>query len=203
VRKLFCLVVLVWFVAQVPLASADSELSPKDFKVFSENKEYVFVALAARSVKLFGLDLNLGDWLLRMKYPKTGLYRNDGSTTPLWVLEPTLDWNAEIFISSNGKHLVVMGRWPRFWDEKDMEKGGAAFRQLALAFVENGRVVKGYSIEALARDQKSFPRTVSHFEWCKATTFNDKEKRLFVETYDKQKLVFNNETGELVERANV
>ena len=190
------------FLALFPVNGfADREAPPQDFKVFSENKEYVFVNLIP-SPELLGIKIPIIGIFspIRMQYSQTGLYRNDGSKKPLWTLESGFGWNAEMFVSSDGKRLVVMGSWPRVWDDKDMEKDGVALRQPAIAFIAEGRVVKSYVIGDLAQNAKSFPITVSHFEWCKTSRYVEAEKRLYLETHDKQKLVFSTETGEIVER---
>lgn len=43
---------------------------------------------------------------IRAAYSQSGLYPNNGDTTPLWTMS-YLDWTHEVFLSPGGKHLVV------------------------------------------------------------------------------------------------
>ena len=48
------------------------------------------------------------DGTLSKRYEKSGLYQNNGSTTPLW----TVDWYAyRVHIVSVGVHMVRPGPW--------------------------------------------------------------------------------------------
>lgn len=173
-------------------ASADSEAPPEDYKVLSPNNEYVLVLLVPDRDR----DWYTEDKTLRKHYPTSGLYRNDGSNESLW----TMDWHSyEAYLSSDGKHAVRMGPWPRLWNDKDIELDGPALKQLAIAFYEEGRLLKEYTIGDLIKDPKKLPpHTISHFQWKKDIQFDDKENRIKLMTFDGQQFVLDITTGEMI-----
>lgn len=200
-KRFFLVLALALLISKAPFAFADQEALSCDAQVVSENQEYVFVYFALTE-KIFREDSPQKDRELRKKYPESGLYRKNDSQTPLWKFHEVIDWPIQAYVASDGKHLAVVGPWPRLWNEKDMEKGGAALNQPALLFYGEGRPLKSYLIGDLAQDAKMFPRTASHFQWKKDIKFDDQKGRLFVETHDGQKLVFNVVTGDIIERTH-
>lgn len=185
---------LVFFLLWSAQASGDEEALPRDYSQVTENGQYVFVMLPTKQGWFDFVD---EDKKLRDKYPQSGLYRNDGSTTPLWAV----DWHAgEVYPSSDGKHLVEMGPWARVWDEKDLEPGGPALKQLAVAFHENGKLLKEYTIGEVVDDAKKLPKTVSHFGWKKDVELDEGLGRFTVTTLEGKRFVFDITSGEIVER---
>ena len=109
---------------------ADTPARPHDFTRVTENKEYVFVMLAPD-----GRARHVSE--IRSIYKQSGLYKNDGSSTPLW----TEDWYAfEVYPSSDGEHLIRMGPW------------AGSTHQLGLSFHKNGTEIKNYRIKDLVHD---------------------------------------------------
>jgi hypothetical protein len=157
-------------------AFADSPAPPRDFKKVTGN--YVFVMLAPDEP---------GQWTnhdpeIRKAYKQSGLYRNDGSTTPLWVV----DWYAfEVFPSSDGEHLVRMGPW------------AASTGAPAVSFYRNGKEVKTYRIKDLVRDESRLIRSVSFLHWRGEVKYDDKKGVLFLKTIDGQAYRFSVETGQI------
>src|SRR5437867_12622521 len=90
---------LLFIVVALPLAksaSADSTRTPTDWSMITKNGKYIFVMLmetdSGTSASNPGLKVPL------RKYPHSGLYKNDGSLTPLW----TVDWYAfDLAVSSD------------------------------------------------------------------------------------------------------
>ncbi len=157
-------------------AFADTPAPPRDFKKVTENTEYVFVMLAPDGWAEH-------DPEIRKVYKRSGLYRNDGSGTPLW----TVDWYTfEVFPSSDGEHLVRMGPWASSTDE------------LALSFHKNGKEIKNYRINDLVHDESKLSRTASHFFWRSELKYDDKHTVLFLKTIDNQAYRFSARTGELL-----
>lgn len=186
--------------------SADQEVLDQDYGIVTSNNEFVFVMfLPDEEIKsrievlnnVSNLPENIRDKYpphnytsildflkkeglgtnkkLRTNYPCSGLYRNDGSDTPLW----TVNWYAFwVFVHPDGKHLIRMGRWPRFDDRYD---------ELAVAFYRNGNELEKFTIQDLVANPKLLPRSVSHYEWRKDVAFDEKSGILHIET----------ETGEL------
>ncbi len=119
---------------------------------------------------------------IRNMYKQSGLYRNDGSTTPLWVV----DWYSfEVYPSSDGKHLVRMGPW------------ASSTAQMALSFYRNGQEMKEYRISDLIRDESKLQHSVSHFFWRSELQFYDEKGLLFLKTRDDQTYRFSVETGQI------
>jgi hypothetical protein len=46
---------------------------------------------------------------IRAKYPQSGLYLNDGSTEPLWIMREGWGRGSEFHIAPDGQHFVVAG----------------------------------------------------------------------------------------------
>lgn len=79
----------------------------------------------------------------------------DGKMNELWR---TKDWYAfEVYLSNDGRHLVRMGPW------SDGKEGAA--EDLAIAFYEDGKLLKEYSTADLLKDKKAVKTTVSHYRW--------------------------------------
>jgi len=196
VTKLWIFVGIAIFSMAAPWAIADEEAAPADYSKVSQDGQYIFV--------MFDLDKEwysayAKDPMLRKKYPQAGLYKNDDSSTPLW----TVDWYSDshgVYLSSDAKHLVRIGPWPRVWAAKDMEKGGPALKQPALAFYKEGKLLKSYTIDNLIKNPKEMPTSVSHFQWRDKISFGEIEKKLVVNTTDGQRYVFDVTSGEVVER---
>jgi hypothetical protein len=158
------------------VAMADSEAPPRDYVKATPNGKYLFVMLAPEQWSRYDSSN------VRKTYPQSGLYRNDGSTTPLW----RVDWYSfSVFPSSDGVHLVQMGPWA-----SDVE-------QLAVAFYENGTLLKAYRIKDLIRDESKLRHTVSHFFWHTSLSYDDKKGLLVLTTTDGVNYRFSLRTGEI------
>ena len=143
-------------------AFADSIAPPKDYKVVTESSEFVFIMLVPeQSVRWATLNPDI-----RNTYSESGLYRNDGSNTPLW----TIDWYAyDVIPVSDGIHMIRPGPWAS-------NRG-----QLALAFYRNGQEVKSYKISDLVKGGR-LPHTVSHFTWRDKVEYQESKGNLYVST---------------------
>lgn len=118
------------------------------------------------------------DKKLRTKYPCSGLYRNDGSDTPIW----TVNWYAlRVFVHPDGEHLIRNGRWPRFND----------YNELAVAFYRNGNELEKYTVQDLVANPELLPRSVSHYEWREDVAFDEKSGILHIETKTSEIYDFN------------
>jgi len=160
-------------------AMADTPAPPRDYMKVTENEKYVFVMLAPPT-KWISEDPEL-----RNTYRESGLYRNDGSSEPLWAV---FWYSFSVYPSSDGKHVVRMGPWATSVDD------------LALAFYEKGKELKQYLIKDLIKDEMKLKRTVSHFFWHKEPRFNDKEGTILIETTDGQTYLFSVTTGEILKK---
>lgn len=193
--KYWLLVTLLFFITP-PEAAADRERAPEDYQIVSGNGEYVFVMLEQENF------VEGQDAAIRKIYSRSGLYKNDGSSTPLW----TIDWYShkdEVYVSSDGKHVVRMGPWPRLGNERHPEPGGPSLKQLAVAFHENGKLLKEYTIDDLVDDTKKLSTSISHFEWKKDVELDEGLGRFTVTTLEGKRFVFDIGAGEIVERSQV
>lgn len=110
------------------------------YTVETENKRFILVIHWRKPdgtlEKMKGLE----------KYPANGLYRNDGSTEPLW----TVDWSNFALPLNDGRHAIRFGR------------GGASpqagYANESFAFLCDGKVLKSYA----ARDFVEFPTLLPH-----------------------------------------
>jgi hypothetical protein len=158
-------------------AFADTPAPFRDFKVVSGN--YIFVMLAPDAPDEWARR----DPALREVYAQSGLYRADGSRTPLW----TVAWYAfEVFPSSDGEHLVRMWPWASSTDDP------------AVFFYKRGKEVKTYRIKDLVRDDSQLVRSVSFLHWRGALTYNDRDAVLFLMTLDNRVYRFSVRTGEIL-----
>ena len=185
---------LVLFLSYSATVLADEEMLPEDYTKATESKEYIFVMLPTKKGWFDFVEKNKA---IRDKYPQSGLYRNDESRTPLW----TVDWYShkhEVYLSTDGRYVVRMGPWPRLWADKDLENGGPALKQPAVAFYKEGKLLKGYTIGQLVKDAKKLSRSVSHFRWEDKVAFDDATGRFTVSTLEGNKYVFDIHSGKIV-----
>jgi hypothetical protein len=134
-------------------ASADEEAPPREYQKVTRGGKHVFVMLAPKQWRRFAK--------LHRKYPASGLYPNDASTTPLW----TVDWYAfEVDVSSDTRHLVRWGPWPELDDR---------YQTLALAFYRDGGEIKRYRVADLVPDGSRLPISRSHYQWRLRKGFDD------------------------------
>jgi HEAT repeats len=158
-------------------ASADSAAPPSDY--FRESPDGKLVMVLLPTSRFARQDPEL-----RKKYPRSGLYLKENPLEPLW----TVDWYAhDVYVSSDGHHLVRMGPWPSSSDE------------LAVAFYEDGKLFRQYRIDQLVADPLSLPHSVSHFEWKRDVSFDDAKGQLRITTHLDEKYVFDVSTGLIVE----
>lgn len=81
-----------------------------------------------------------------------------GQDKPLWN---TSGWYAlYTFVSYDGKYLVRMGDWP---------VGEPSKEHLAIAFYENGKLIKSYSTIDILKNPSHAPHSVSHYQYLKQT----------------------------------
>lgn len=80
---------------------------------------------------------------------------HEGSAKEIWK---TKGWYAfEVYVSSNCENLVRMGNWSRGVEPEKSD--------LAVAFYNNGKLIKRYSTADLINNKKSVSRSISHYSW--------------------------------------
>ncbi len=171
-------------------ARADSPAPPFSYTKPSPGGRFIFVMIPQGT-----LDDEMRHWneetkakirAIRQTYTQSGLYRNDGSSTPLW----TVDWYAyDADVASDGIHLVRCGPWASRLDEE------------AFSFFASGKLVRTYAISELIDSESDLPHTASHFGWCERRRLDDAALRYAVSTTDGNSFVFDITNGVIVQEA--
>lgn len=124
-RTLFLMLIAAAMLMALPSAVfADSTVTPPpgwsgSYSVVSPDEQYILVMLM-EAYKPPGKDVSPetdGANKLLLKYPASGLYRNDGSRRLLWPMQ-YISSEQGITLSSDGHHVIVWGSWPQtpFYD---------------------------------------------------------------------------------------
>jgi hypothetical protein len=191
------------FCDRASAADPPDPLYPVTYSTPSPNEQFLFVMLAPQSDDpKKPADNTSYARELRTKYPASGLYRNDGSTTPLW----TADWYAyAVYPADDGVHLVredsparatagpIAKRPP---EEKVQEQLDGP----ALSFLANGKVLKTYSVRELIAKPEDLPNSVTHVLWNAGLVLTRDGKRFVLMTQDAQQIIFDPETGNIISR---
>lgn len=132
---------ILFILASCSIILADTEASVFNYVSTTADKKFVFVMLNPA----------LHNGWLTDKYPQSGMYLNDGSTTLLW----TVDWLNYVFLPGDGKHIVRRGTWARY---------SATYEEEAFSFFDEGRLLKIYRTNDLVDFPWLLPHTVSHYK---------------------------------------
>ncbi len=173
---------LVFAHAYSPAAFADSISPPRDYTKVTVDGRYIFVMLVGNNSQV-PLEWSKVEEI-RSKYSQSGLYKNDGSTTPLW----TVDWYGSVDLSSDGHHLIRWGPWPLM----------GHYAETALTFCEDGREINSYRIDQLVTLPILLPNTTSHFDWLRSADLDEVSGLLTVQTQLWDSYVFDVRTGGVV-----
>jgi hypothetical protein len=180
---------LLLFTLLVEAASiqADTVARPFSFAVTSAQNNYVFVMIAPVAKESDGSGLRDEErseaQRLRARYRTSGLYSNDGSTTPLWAV----DWYAyAVLVPSDGIHLIRLGPWA--------ENGSTE----ALTFFAEGKKINSYRVGQLVDTTFTLPHTASHFTWMKSITVDDASRTATVTTLNGDRYVIDFATGSII-----
>lgn len=176
-------VVLLFFIILAGLTGfaggATAQTTPaRDYTRATSDGKYLLVMLAPA-------DSGQPDLALRQKYPQTGLYPNNGSTTPIW----TTDWaswyqdlpDSQLYTTPDGKYLARVDAAPR----------------LALAFYIIGVEVKRYGLYELVSALAAQPvQTTEPAAWLKKAKLDTVQNRFVVDTVSDERLEFSMTTGQ-------
>lgn len=164
---------------------------PRSYSVLSSDGKYLFVMLGLKAPDEEGArisDKALKETrLLQAKYPASGLYLNDGSTSPLWLLESASvrSYGYRVFVSSDGHHLAKTGWWTNATTDE------------AVTFYKDGKILASYSVRDVATASWFLPGGHGHYDWDREITFDDDRKTLTVVTNHYDKLVIDMTTGKI------
>jgi hypothetical protein len=145
-RCLPSVLTLITAAAACSAARADTFAPASSYKQVTQDGKYVLVMIPPMGITLGGRgDLTEEGRGIREKYPHSGLYRNDGSTDPLW----TFDWTPSgLTVASDGVHMVRHGSPRRAED-------------VVIGFYANGKLLREYRLGELVRDTSRFPQSGS------------------------------------------
>jgi hypothetical protein len=121
---------------------------------------------------------------IRKKYSQAGLYKNDGSSNPLWVVDwffPLID---SVYISSDSNYLVTV-RSPQYFLGKPHS---------FIGFYERGKLLKEHGIGPLIKNADELP-TKGRF---KNISFDDARGQLSITTNEDKNYIFDIRSGEII-----
>jgi hypothetical protein len=110
---------------------------------------------------------------LHNTYSASGLYRNDGSTEPLWIFEGYLDGYSVILLD-DGEHMVVPG----------------GVDGSAVSFYRSGKLTRTWRVEELVKFSGGYK-----------TRWDSELAQYRVRTLEGYEYTFDGKTGELVDSA--
>ena len=178
------LVAATTFVVFVSQASAYKPAPPASHATTSPDGQHVFVILSHETMKEELTRFN-EQWqpkirAIREKWSKSGMYRNDGSTEPLW----TVDWHAyQVDVPSGGEYVVRYTSGGYYWKSNP-----------AVAFYRRGELLRSYEIGDLV----SVPFVIDHGDWLADHTLDDSAGTVRVNSETGDRFVFDVRTGEIV-----
>jgi hypothetical protein len=158
----------------------------------SGDGKYILVTISNRP-----LDVELADDRLdeaekerveyvRSLYPKCGLYRNDGSNTPLWTYDGR--WSVDPIVAPDGEHVVFPGGWT---------SNEYAFQ--AVEFTRRGKTIRSYD------DSDIIPAWLLKFlasgkrgSRCDGYWFDPGAMTFTIRTNQSEEFTFDVRTGEIV-----
>jgi hypothetical protein len=185
-KQLFFLLMTGACASEPNPAKADTPAPPKSYKRVTSDGSYVFVMIADVSleeeVRHWNEETGQGIREIREKYSQSGMYRNDGSTKPLW----TVDWHAGVEIASNGVHLIRHGPWATSTEGE------------AISFFADGKLLRMWYIRELVDAPELLKHTVSHFFWIRNATMDDTRLEYSISTEDGNRFVFDMRTGQVI-----
>lgn len=158
----------------------------------SDDDNFIFVMLSPLPIDEDIHDLDEEDakdekrWI-RSTYAKSGLYRNDGSSEPLWTWDR--DWiDSGVVIAPNGEHLIFPGRW--IYDEYETQ---------AVEFTRHGQTIRKYTDVDLISNYilKRILNGLASIE-CTGTAFNPEQMTYSIWTSQGEEFVMDVTTGEVI-----
>ena len=115
---------------------------------------------------------------------------DDGSDTELWSV---YGWYShQIFLAGeSANNLVRIGNWSRGSEPEPDD--------LAIAFYQDGKLVKSYSTNDLIKDKTKVDVSVSHYRWLDSHKMSWFKDHFTVKTLEGFTYKFNISSGEIVE----
>ncbi|MCY2989796.1 MAG: hypothetical protein NTY19_18265 [Planctomycetota bacterium] len=132
---------------------------------------------------------------IRKTYKQSGLYRNDGSSEPLWTIPYHIP-DYKVYIAPDGEHLVIA---MEYWGHtiSNIPRGGVVFfyrKGEALASYRDHELIRCFALKWMANSL--FNRGID----CKEASFNPQSLTYTVTTSQSEEVVFDVTTGTIVRR---
>jgi hypothetical protein len=158
---------------------------PHTHETPTSNGKYVFVMITPMTAPWQKVE---DVRALRAKYPRSGLYWNDGSGKPVW----TVGWYTyHVIPASDGIHLIDTG-----WN---MHRSVPYSQATAVAFYAEGRLIRSYSVSDLVDVPKWLYSEGSDFvSWSRNGEFDESRMQYSLDTVDGNHFVFDVRTGEIL-----
>ena len=167
------------------IALADSYVPPSSYTRETRDGKYLFVMVSPLppEIEVKGKSEPYFSTIneIRKTYSQSGLYYNNGSTTPLWTVEWFADYVEPL---SDGIHLVRHGGW------------ASTYQQEAVSFFAKGKLLARYSVADLVANPEELPHTVSHFFWMEYGKLIYQSKHYFILTKNGEFHLFDLTTGQ-------
>jgi len=174
-------------------ALAFSPAPPRSYKQVAPGGKYVFVMIAPVTVEqdVQNRDEETTGRILEIRrmYTMSGMYRNDGSTEPLWMV----GWYAHgVHLAPDGVHLIRHGMepWLRSGD------GTPNLTAEAVSFFANGRLLRTYTVGELVDDPGPLQRSAADYFWQIDEQMNGNFE-FTLTAHNGNRLVFDVRTGEI------
>lgn len=107
------------------------------------------------------------------------------------IIWKTTGWYSRfVYLSDDIKYLVRIGDWPRGKKTKDTD--------LAIAFYNNGILVKSYSTKDLIKFPKAMPLTVSHYTFLREIIGFESSQNFSIVTSDNIEYKFDVTNGKIL-----
>jgi hypothetical protein len=192
-------IVLALFV-RMPNANADKVARPRSYRQVTSDGKFVFVMLAPHGFEENAVVRDPEDIrAIRERYKQSGLYRNDGSDTPIW----TVDWyqhEGAVELAPDNEHLIRTHASPSY-DRTDPPS--SRYRRVVLSFFDRGKLLRSYRVDELIADPWLLPHSVSHFQWLDRKAFDESTMRYTVWTQEGSWFEFDVASGQILEQLRV
>jgi hypothetical protein len=133
-------------------ARADQEGSGYSYRAYTADRKHVFVMLNREA------PASLPD--KDAQYSVSGMYLNDGSTTPIW----TVDWAGGVYLPNGGEYIVRRGRWARY---------SGTYNEEEFTLYRRNQPLRSYTVQDLVDFPWLLSHSASHYtvleEACEAT----------------------------------
>ena len=124
---------------------------------------------------------------IRTKYAKSGLYRNDGSSCPLWIWDR--DWiDSGAVIAPDGEHLIFPGRW--IYDEYGTQAVEFTRRDQTIREYCDYNLISNYILKRILNGLAPIA--------CTGTAFNPEQMTYSIRTSQGEEFVMDVTTGEVI-----